>query len=147
MTAPYVSIHLCCNRVEDGEPGAGLTKIEFHPPGAAGDACLSLETQFSGSDFGLSPVCTCSYANGRLRLGRRTFPVRGYQTWAGNWCWDMAHVDPAVANAILRHVRSLAVKGRPSLRPDQGWEELWDAYQAGQEIEFGADGQPKVKAG
>lgn len=70
---------------------------------------------------------TCRYiSDHKLRIGRRVFPIQGYTTWVGNWCWDAISVDYDTANAIAEHIRN---SGKFS--PEQGVIEVWDAWDNG----------------
>lgn len=64
--------------------------------------------------------------DGRIRVGRRTFPVVGYQLWVGSMTWDMALVTVDTANAIADVLRASG-----KYEPTDGAVELWDRWESG----------------
>lgn len=113
----YIHIMLAVNDPDNGIETGYVRAIDF-------DDLLSV--------WAYDPVMTCRcVGNDKLRLGRRVFPIQGYTTWVGNWCWDAVSVDIETANAIAEHIRK---SGKFS--PEQGVIEVWDAWDNGQPIDL-----------
>lgn len=70
-------------------------------------------------------------SDGSLRIGRRRFPIHGYATWVGNWCWDCARVTTETAQEIAEYLRA---SGKWHLL--SGYEELFEAWESGAPLRF-----------
>jgi hypothetical protein len=69
---------------------------------------------------------TCRKLDGNhIRVGRRIFPVVGYQSYVGNMMWDSALVTVETANAIVDALRTSG-----NYAPDNGAANLWDRREA-----------------
>jgi hypothetical protein len=78
----------------------------------------------------VSREITCRKLGGnRIRVGRRTFPILGYQCYVGNMMWDSAIVSIETANAIADVLRASG-----KYQPDSGTVELWDRWEAGEPL-------------
>jgi hypothetical protein len=53
------------------------------------------------------PPVSCSSNGHKLELDRLYYNLKGYQTWAGNWCWDFAILESIHVARILNHLRDL----------------------------------------
>lgn len=59
---------------------------------------------------GIWPLSACprfSRLDGFVRISRRKFPIIGYSTWVGNWCWDSVSVTFEVGADLLNYLKSL----------------------------------------
>lgn len=121
-------IYLCLNDPNNGNSTGQLFAIQFAD-------LLKLE-----SNFIPDPNVVCRpVAHGqemRIRIGRKTFPIRSHEFWVGNWCWDAIDVSNDVATQILAHVQSLTLHDRRKFSPDEGLTELWKKYEKGEKITF-----------
>ena len=72
----------------------------------------------------------------QIRVGRKTFPIKQYSYWVGNWCWDSILVDDKTATEILAYIQGLKLHGRQKFQPDTGLTEIWDKYINGEKITF-----------
>ncbi len=121
-------IHLCLNDPSNGNSTGQLFAIEF-------DDLLKLESNFIPDP---NVVCRMSSRGQemRIRIGRKTFPIKSYSFWVGNWCWDAIDVTDEIATQIMAHVQSLTLHGRHKFSPDTGLTVLWEKYEKGEKITF-----------
>lgn len=70
------------------------------------------------------PVCRIDVPAQCLRLGRRSFPILGHRSWAGNWCWDAVWVTRPVLVDLVVYLHGL---GKFDL--DEAPPTIWDAWQ------------------
>jgi len=121
-------IHLCVNDPNNGNSTERLYAIQF-------DDVLKLESAFIPD-----PNVVCRLiSNGpemQIRIGRKTFPIKNYSYWVGNWCWDAIWVDDDIATEILAHVQGLKLYGRQKFEPEEALTVIWDKYVNGENITF-----------
>ncbi|HEX8276074.1 MAG TPA: hypothetical protein VF615_25780 [Longimicrobiaceae bacterium] len=96
MGDAFVYVLFCCNHGEDGQPTGIVYSVDLPELG------IKLETGW----LDRGPVFREERTPERwlVRIGRRRFPIRGYHSWVGNWCWDQATVSSDVASSILGHL-------------------------------------------
>ncbi len=58
-------------------------------------------------DPGLCDGVTCSIHDERVKISRKSFPIRGYKTYVGNIFWDQIIVKDNVAADILNYLKKL----------------------------------------
>lgn len=110
-----ILVMLAVNNWRNGSHQGFIDQIEF-------DDWLKLE--------GLRTACRHE-KDGTLRIGRRHFPIRGYGTWVGNWCWDAARVTTEVAQEIAEYLRA---SGRWSCFEAE--EHVFEAWENGAPLRF-----------
>lgn len=37
----------------------------------------------------------------RIKLGRKTYPIKDQQSWVGNWCWNAYYLEPVHAARLV----------------------------------------------
>lgn len=77
----------------------------------------------------------------KLRLGRRIFPILGYQSFVGNIYWECAHVTEKIAADILNYLRS-----RGDWSANESTEKFFNKWSFDQEIFTANDFKPEPKA-
>ena len=121
-------IHLCVNDPNNGNSTERLYAIQF-------DDVLKLESAFIPD-----PNVVCRLISHgpdmRIRIGRKTFPIKKYSYWVGNWCWDAVWVDDKTATEILAHIQGLKLHGRQKFKPEEDMTEIWDKYMSCEKITF-----------
>lgn len=119
-----VPVMLCCNDHRNGMHQGFVEHIEVG--GRDGDVFLALDGYCRASDGPFEVE-----AGGRrvavLRIGRHRYRVRGYTTWAGNWCWDQSRMPPGEAARLLNNLRT---SNRWS--PHEGHSWVWDLWKSGE---------------
>lgn len=98
MSQSRMTIGFACNRWQDGSPRGKVSSVEVRfRPG------VSLELDITGWP---EPPFTYHAERRVLVFLGRHWPIRSYQTWVGNWCWDEVSVDPLVGLQMLRAMRA-----------------------------------------
>lgn len=122
-----VSIALCCNDPDNGnftgrfdavDIGSEILKLDnkYYPPKAP-RLRYEMKSQGTQSGWGASPV------EGRIKVARRYFPVIGYKSWWGNWCWDCVLLEPEVALRFLNYLKELDY-----FQPEYGLTVFFDTF-------------------
>lgn len=57
-----------------------------------------------------------------VRISRRTFPILGYRTWVGNWCWDAVSMRADIGADLLNYLRDLGWQCEGGISP---YFEMW----------------------
>jgi len=85
---------------DQGSPTGRITALHF----------VGIHETVLELDAGVWPPSVCprfERLEGFVRISRRRFPVLGYHTWAGNWCWDAISVTPVVGAELLNYLKGL----------------------------------------
>lgn len=99
MSEDMVNVMLSVNG-EGGHPTGHVDAVHVD------DGLLELEGEFLyPSD---NPTCSVFTHNGvqKVRVGRRVWPIHGYNSWVGNWCWDEVTMERRHARELIAHVIS-----------------------------------------
>ena len=132
MKIKTLTLMLCVNDPNNGNHTGRVEGIEFCVPGEL-DAPIKLESSYW--DWG--PACRRVDGGKHLKISRRTFPIRGYSTWVGNWCWDAAIVTVETANRILAYLQSQHdPRGNSYWTVDHAYSEIYDAWEKGEAIDL-----------
>lgn len=111
-----VVLMLCVND-DNGNPIGKVSKIDVE----LGRDPLALELE---SKYYPNAGCACYALDNRtLKISRRQFPIKSYQSWVGNIYWDAVTVDVETANALLNYARELNV-----FEAAGGWVDLSDMW-------------------
>lgn len=108
---------LLCVNGDQGIPTGHVEKIDFM--GESGETALEL-------DSCIWPPSDCprfSRIENAVRISRRKFPILGYRSWVGNWCWDCITVTPAVGADLLNYIKSL---GWHCIGGECRFGDMWD---------------------
>ena len=89
---PWVDVHLCCNRAENGAWAGRLFALEV----GRGDVRVH-----GLLDEANAPRLARAEDRTTVTFRRRAYPVSGWATWYGNWCWDLVRMRLADARALL----------------------------------------------
>ena len=132
MKPKTLTLMLCVNAPDNGNHTGRVEGIEFCVPGEL-DAPIKLESSYW--DWG--PACRWVDSGKHLKISRRIFPIQGYSTRVGNWCWDAAIVTVETANQILAYLQSQHDRrGNPYWTVDSGWTEIFDAWERKEPIDL-----------
>ena len=134
MKTKKILVMLCVNDPDNGCDTGRVSAIEFSAQADSVNPMIKLESSY----WNWGPVCRLLEGDPkRIKISRRTFPILGYRTWVGNWCWDAALVTIETANQILAYLKSQHDrKGNPYWSPDQAWTEIWEAWEKGEKIDL-----------
>ena len=103
---------------EQGQNTKKVRRIEafVNPPknGILYEPLYTLEPTFTEDDNG---VCFCDIWNGamRLKLSRKTFPIKDCHEWAGNMLTNSVVVSNEVHSEIFEYLKSMIVKVKEPL--------------------------------
>jgi len=120
---PTIKYMVCVNDYRNGSFLGQCEAIHIYSSGEG--LLLELEDIYPSIRF-------YQQAPDRIRLSRRVFPIRRYNTWVGNWCWDSVDVDIKTANAIWAYLLTMKQK----ITAESGIEDFYEAWEAGEPMNF-----------
>lgn len=129
----FVTVMLACND-DHGTFTGQIEKVEFMVGVGLDAMALCLDNQFwPPAVIAFKPLPDRVGPNTRRALiGRRIFPILGYQTWVGNWCWDAVGMTRATAAQLVNYLAGMKLRETRKWTPDQGWTELFEKYERGE---------------
>ena len=64
------------------------------------------------------------YGASEMRLSRHKYPISGFNTWVGNWCWNVYYLEPLHAGRLLYNLMR-----DKRWDCEGGWVEACDAWE------------------
>ncbi len=130
MSEPQVEIMLAVNDPDNGNFTGKIEKVEFII--RAKDwtpAALELDNQFWPPATVVFKPPFKKHKRTYVKIGRRKYPIDGYGTWVGNWCWNVVVVSPYWAAKIANYLMEMKVDDEYKWAVESGWTELFEKWQ------------------
>lgn len=117
-----IPVMLCCNDPDNGNFADRLSALEIGPN-------MSFHsTAYYESREARMRWLTKDHVTHGIAIAGKHFPIVGYRSWVGNWCWDMAMMEGRTVLELLNWPRL-----RRFFEISEAEQRLFNWWKAGQQ--------------